>query len=191
MTAAIKTYRRLMLVGTALLGALLLLPASGHAHSGGPPENDCEPAPNVNQEGWGDACFEVVGDDMWVRDQTPNHWSVRVKIEVRNLLIGYRKTRWCANTHGADSWHECKFDHKEDACVRWRMFEQSHLVPIPLNNTQKWTDWSAWHDVATGAAGVDCNWLKMGCGVNARTGDGDPCGDGAVAVRFARQMLDS
>jgi hypothetical protein len=176
MTGAIETPTRrhllTVLMGVVTLGALLLLllPPSGQAHSTGPPEDDCEAAPNVNVEGWGDACFEVAGDDMWVRDQTTNHWSVRVQIEARALHIGYRKTRWCANTHGADSWHECKFDLNEEACVGWRMFEQSSLVPIPLDNTQKWTDWSSWHDVFTGAADVSCNALRPG-ETNFRTGD--------------------
>jgi hypothetical protein len=138
------------LVGAALVSLLLLaLPATSQAHRGGPPADDCEAAPNVNIEGWGDACFEVEGDAHWVRDQTPNDWSVRVQIQT-----DYGKIRWCANTHGADSWHRCNFDHREFSCVRWRMFEQKG------RSTRKWTDWSAWHHVHTGAADISCNDIR-------------------------------
>jgi hypothetical protein len=139
-----------VLASAALLGAILLLPAAGEAHKTGPPE-DCEWTWEINAEGWGDSCFEPDGDKHWVRDQTPNHWSVRIQIQT-----DYGKIRWCANTHGADSWHSCNFDHREDTCVRWRMFEQSDRVPIPLDNTRKWTDWSAWENTSTGSLDSSC-----------------------------------
>jgi hypothetical protein len=148
MTSAIKTPKRrfllTVLVGAALLGVLLLLPASGEAHKKGPPEDDCAVDANINAEGWGDVCFEAHGDAHWVRDQTPNEWSVRAQIQT-----DYGKTRWCANTHGADSepvkasWHRCNFNHLEDRCVRWRMFEQREAPP-QVGFTRKWTRWSGW-----------------------------------------------
>jgi hypothetical protein len=55
------------------------------------------------------------------------------------LQTNYGKTRWCANTHGAVSWHMCNHDHRENACVRWRMFEQNHG-----GETFGWTEWSDW-----------------------------------------------
>lgn len=45
MTSAIETPKRrfllAVLAGAPLIGTLLFLPASGHAHKGGPPKNDC------------------------------------------------------------------------------------------------------------------------------------------------------
>jgi hypothetical protein len=176
MSPAIATprlrYPLVALLGAALVGVVLLaLPATGQAHQDGPPEDDCEPAPNVNIEGWGDACFEVIGDAHWVRDQTRNHWSVRVQIQT-----DYGKIRWCANTHRADSWHRCNFNHREESCVRWRMFEQREIPP-QVGTTRKWTDWSAWHHAGTGAADITCNDLRPprgDCFPEPVPGDGAP-----------------
>jgi len=170
MTSAIETTKRrfllAVLASAALMGAFLLVPASGQAHKGGPPEDDCAAEYLINVEGWGDSCFESYGDEIWVRDQTPNQWSVRVQVQTN-----YGETRWCANTHGADSWHQCDFDFRElgdrigpdpdhpgmdiyeSACVRRRMFEQRESAP-QVGFTRKWTRWSDWWD--TSIAENDC-----------------------------------
>jgi hypothetical protein len=136
-----------VLASAALLGALLLLPASGQAQNGGPPEEDCAAHKGINVMGWGDACFEAHGDAIWVRDQDPNGWGVGVQVQTNYLTNNRPKIRWCLNTHGADTWLRCKFDHRENGCVRWRMYEQN-----AAGQTQKWTRPSAWYSIALGEA---------------------------------------
>jgi hypothetical protein len=153
-SSAIQTPKRWFLlaalVGAAVAGTLLLLSAPGQAHRTGPPTNECiSAAEGINDKGWGDVCWEAEGDEIWVRDQDRNHWSVRVQLQTSE-----REIRWCANTHRADSWHQCDFDFPEHfgdadkgeevfgSCVRWRMFEQNDV-----GHTRNWTRWSDWYDV--------------------------------------------
>jgi hypothetical protein len=87
------------------------------------------------------SCFEWDGDDQWVQDSKSNDGSARAQIQTN-----YGKVRWCANTHQAVSWYECTFDHSENTCVRWRMYEQ-HGTGGPSRN---WTPWTRWHSTSTG-----------------------------------------
>jgi hypothetical protein len=123
-----------MLLFSTLGVAVAATPAT--AHPGGPPAG-CY----AYDAPFGASCFEWAGDDHWVKDKLANDWSARVQIETT-----YGKVRWCANTHGAVSWHECTFDHQEGTCVRWRMFEQNGTG----GPTRNWTNWSYWHSTSTG-----------------------------------------
>lgn len=57
------------------------------------------------------------------------------------------------------------------------MFEQSSLVPIPLDNTRKWTDWSAWSHALRGHDQFsDCNPPEeRGAGPHPVTGERPEC----------------
>jgi hypothetical protein len=126
-----------MMAGVSFTGFSIGSPAA-QAHEGGPPA-----ACRGFFSDFGETCFEWSGDDQWVYRAVSGSWNPRVQIETN-----YGKTRWCANTHGADTWHECTFDHDEDGCVRFRMFEQ-----LGNDNTQtrRWTVWSPWVSISTGA----------------------------------------
>jgi hypothetical protein len=92
---------------------------------------------------YGETCFEWEGDDQWVWDGAPNGWGVVVQIET-----DYGKVRWCANREGASTWVECKFDHDEDHCVRFRLFEQDDGADGPTRNL---TAWSQYISIRTGS----------------------------------------
>jgi hypothetical protein len=134
---AIAVMAAFLMTITSLGVALVASPAQ--AHSGTPPA-----ACVYYESSFGASCFEWEGDDQWVADLASNGWSARAQIETN-----YGKTRWCANTHTAPSWHECTFDHDEDGCVRWRMYEQDGGDTGPTRN---WTNWTAWHSIRTGDA---------------------------------------
>jgi hypothetical protein len=107
------------------------------AHSGGPTDACVLYTATI-----GSTCFEWNGDDQWVYDRPPsNGWSVGVEIRT-----DYGKIRWCVNSHGADTWHECNFDHLEDHCVQFRLYEQNGVG----GPTRNWTNWTRPISTSTG-----------------------------------------
>ena len=132
--AKMLTFSVLVLLAASI--GLLSTASPAAAHTGQPP-NGCR----YYESPFGASCFEWDGDDQWVQDSEPNDWSARAQIQT-----SYGKVRWCANTHHAVSWHECEFDHSENTCVRWRMYEQ-HGTGGPTRN---WTPWTRWHSTSTG-----------------------------------------
>jgi hypothetical protein len=74
----------------------------------------------------------------------PKRWSVGVVVQTNYTDGSWWKTRYCNNTHGAKSYHECRYDHREHYCVHWAMYEFR-------DGTRRYADWGDWYDTATGA----------------------------------------
>jgi hypothetical protein len=115
------------LAAVSFMGLSIGSPAA-QAHDSGPP-NLCIGEISTS---WGYTCFEIHGDDQWVYDRSSNGWGVRVQVEVPED----NKVRWCVQSHGFGFWHQCNYDHWEDRCVFFRMFEQKG------DSTRNWTGWS-------------------------------------------------
>ncbi|HEX6025294.1 MAG TPA: hypothetical protein VFZ00_25100 [Solirubrobacter sp.] len=121
--------------------AIVLATSAAGAHAKAKPPKDA-----VGQCFWikndciGEARFEWDGDDMWVVDARNNGWGVGAKIQT-----DYGKVRWCTTFKGKNVWHECRFNHREYTCVRWRMYEmkgQRVRYASPR--------WSPWYHTAYG-----------------------------------------
>lgn len=112
--------------------------SSAQAHEGGPTD-DCV----LFTTSYGATCFEWNGDDQWVYDGASNGLRVGVLIET-----DYGKTRICENAHGAGTWHECKFDHREERCVRFAMYQRDGANGEPRDVT----NYSPWVSIRTGRA---------------------------------------
>lgn len=128
--------RVLTAVGFLLLASVFTAP-SAQAHSGGPTG-----ACTLYTYTIGSTCFEWNGDDQWVYDRPPaDGWRVGVQIRT-----DYGKIRWCVNAHGAGTWHECTFDHREHRCVQFRLYEQNG----PSGPTRNWRNWTRPISTSTG-----------------------------------------
>jgi hypothetical protein len=88
----------------------------------------------------GGTCFQWVGDDQWVFDGWTNGWATVVHVNTN-----YGKDRYCQALPSAQGWAKCNYDHREDKCVRFRMYE------LKDGTTRNWTDWSPWY-------GADYGW---------------------------------
>lgn len=82
---------------------------------------------------WGATCYEWAGDDQWVRDLDPNGYTTVVEVRT-----DYGKFRDCSAPAAADGWKECAFDHREGACVSFRMYEHKGSI---LGRSTAWTLW--------------------------------------------------
>jgi hypothetical protein len=132
------------LAGTALAGMLLLLPASGEAHRSAPPTNECiSAAEGINDKGWGDVCWEAEGDEIWVRDQDPNHWSVRVQLQSSEKEIPGAPTP-TAPTPGTSATSTSRSD---SAMATRGKRCSARACAGGCSNTRNWTRWSRWYDV--------------------------------------------
>lgn len=67
---------------------------------------------------FGFTCYEWSGDDQWVLDRTNNGWRT-----VARAQTNYGKVRDCIAPVISQGWGECNFDHDEDFCVRFQMYE--------------------------------------------------------------------
>lgn len=125
------------LAGAVLAMMFLATPAS--AHTGSPPQCGYYDG----GASYGATCYEWDGDDQWVYDAASNGRGVGVEI-----YTNYDKFRRCENTHGAGTWHECQFDHRENTCVTFRLYERnSSGTSVDRFN---YTAWSQWVNTATG-----------------------------------------
>ena len=91
----------------------------------------------------GETCFEWSGDDQWVVDRDTNGKRAGVHVQT-----DYGKDRYC-ETNGdypAGSWRECKYDHDEERCVRFRMYEKNG----DDGERHNWSTWSGWYSIRTG-----------------------------------------
>lgn len=125
------------LTGAVLVTLFLATPAS--AHSSSPPQ--CGYYDGGASYGY--TCFEWDGDDQWVYDAASNGWGVGVDIRTN-----YGKYRSCEKTHGAGKWHECKFDHRENTCVQFRLYQRNWNGSTVVRDY--YTKWSQWVNTATG-----------------------------------------
>ncbi|MBO2454813.1 hypothetical protein J4573_47535 [Actinomadura barringtoniae] len=75
----------------------------------------------------GESCFQWTTDDQWIRDTADNGMNFRVHIKTN-----YGKERWCYSTGG--SWSVCKYDHKENKCVKFHGYHPPHAL-----NKELWT----------------------------------------------------
>lgn len=120
------------LAGAVLATMFLATPAS--AHTGSPPQA-C--GYYYGGASYGATCFEWDGDDQWVYDRYSNGWGVGV-----DLRTNYGKYRTCENTHGAGTWHECKYDHRENTCVQFRLYERNwNGTSVDYRNVTPWSEW--------------------------------------------------
>lgn len=67
---------------------------------------------------YGRTCYEWSGDDQWVRDESDNGYRTVARAETT-----YGKVRDCIAPVVGQGWGECKFDHDEDFCVRFQLYE--------------------------------------------------------------------
>jgi hypothetical protein len=88
---------------------------------------------------FGDTCYEWAGDDQWVRDTDANGWTTIAEVETN-----YGKYRECAAPAAKDGWKECKFDHEEKKCVRFRMVERKGSATGRVSN------WTLWYSTSSG-----------------------------------------
>jgi hypothetical protein len=96
---------------------------------------------------YGETCFEVDGDDQWVYDGDQNGWRVGV-----NIATDYGKIRHCENTHGEGTWHECTFNHDEDGCVSYQLYERDADEQNGGDGEPDYhSPWSPWISIRTGA----------------------------------------
>jgi len=93
---------------------------------------------------WGATCVEPNGDDQWVRDLDPNGWTTVAHVET-----SYGKIRECVAPAAADGWKECKYDHKEDKCVRFYLYEQKG------SNFNRSSAWSKWYSTKDGSQCIE------------------------------------
>jgi hypothetical protein len=133
---------RLRTITTAVALLLTVLVSGASAAQAQPAQQADPPSPEncwrfeAGDPIWGISCFQVNGDDQWVKDDEANGWAVGAQIQTN-----YGKTRWCANRNTAGSWVECKFDHRENTCVRFRLYEQDGGADGPTRNWTAWTPW--------------------------------------------------
>ncbi|MGC4936603.1 hypothetical protein [Kribbella sp. DT2] len=80
-----------------------------------------------------DTCFESDGDDQWIRDLVANGWAAVVHVQ-----LNYLKDRTCKAMPAAEGWGVCKFDHVEDKCVRFQLYEQKGDA---IRNRTHWSRW--------------------------------------------------
>jgi hypothetical protein len=80
---------------------------------------------------FGQTCFEWSGDDQWVRDLDENSWTT-----VAQVRTDYGKFRECVAPRADDGWKECKFDHREDTCVSFRLIERQGTL---VSRQSSWT----------------------------------------------------
>ena len=90
---------------------------------------------------FGATCYEWSGDDQWVLDDSNNGWRA-----VGRAQTNYGKVRDCIAPVPGQGWGECKFDHREEACVRFGMYE----LQTSTSAERGWTGYSAWFHVSTG-----------------------------------------
>jgi hypothetical protein len=135
---------RTRICGAAVLAAAISLAvpaASAHAQRQPPLGGTVGHCFWLDHDCIGEARFEWDGDDQWVIDGRANGWGVGAKIQT-----DYGKVRWCTSFLGKDVWHECRFNHKEYRCVRWRMYEikgERVRYGSPA--------WSHWYHTTSGA----------------------------------------
>lgn len=131
-----------------LAGAALLVTGSASTAAAAPapdntavavlaaPPSGCSPTVTTP---WGQTCFEYEGDDQWIRDLDANGWQAVVHVQTN-----YAKNRYCGALPAADGWGECAYDHRENSCVRFRMYELKDGV------TRNLTGFTLWHRVSDG-----------------------------------------
>jgi len=109
------------------LAMVTLSSTTAQAHTGEPPWSEggiyCTD-PGETYGAW--VCFESSGDDIWVKDTAPDGASA-----VADWYVNYdRDTPDCVNSHGANTWHECTFDMREEGTIyfRARVYDASEGV---------------------------------------------------------------
>jgi hypothetical protein len=86
-------------------------------------------------------CYEWSGDDQWVRDDTDNGWRA-----VARAQTSYGKVRDCIAPVPGQGWGECTFDHDEDFCVRFLLYELRTSDGEERNPTV----YSPWYRISNG-----------------------------------------
>lgn len=91
----------------------------------------------------GKSCFEWNGDDQWFIDTNSDGWGVASRIQTE-----YGKERYCRNFHGIGRWHECRYDHREWQCIRWKLGEVK--IIDGRYYYRNWSYWTFWYNTSTG-----------------------------------------
>lgn len=84
----------------------------------------------------GVSCFEWHGDDQWVLDTLNNNRQFRVHVRTE-----YGKNRFCFDD--TPGWTECRYDHRENECVKWHGYYKPHTRHPGQESKDEWgfTPW--------------------------------------------------
>lgn len=103
-----------------------------------PPADEltCYAFPDVFGTVHGISCYEFHGDDQWVRDTFANGRQFRVHVRTE-----YGKNRFCFDD--TPGWTECKYNHRENECVKWHGYYKSHTRHPGEESKDEWafTPW--------------------------------------------------
>ena len=129
---------------TCLFAATALLLAGTTAAASAAPTAPASFPPGIScsvhyATSFAETCFVANGDDQWIRDLKANGWTAVVHVQ-----LNYLKDRTCSALPAAEGWGVCKFDHVEDKCVRFELFEKKG------NETRNPSAWSRWYHVSNG-----------------------------------------
>jgi len=93
--------------------ALAVLPIASPAHAAGPPSGEPLECRYDTANGV-ESCFEVDGDDFWVKDTRADGGSARVA-----WIDDWGSSVYCTNSNGAGKWKECNYDMPEGELLQW------------------------------------------------------------------------
>lgn len=103
-----------------------------------PSRSDCDP---LVVSSYARTCYQWWGDDQWVHDDSNNGWRA-----VARAQTDYGKVRDCIAPSYGQGWGECTFDHLEDHCVRFALYQ----LRTSDNEESPATPWSPWFRISNG-----------------------------------------